>query len=189
MANLTRPVLSKSSAGARRSNSGAALVEGVISLVLITIGTVAAVTLLVNAGMSTYYKEKMGFVCNQCAVYASSLSPSDDAQGKTENMARSLLKAMGMPTQSVKVKVDEQPVEDRTGIKVTLSVNGFGLFGSGDILPTSIALQDSAIALRNGSPSGYLWMNNNPKFSGYLIPVLKVPPGGPNSLGMPLYIP
>jgi len=34
------------------------LVEGVISLVMITIGTVAAVTLLVNAGMTAYYKEK-----------------------------------------------------------------------------------------------------------------------------------
>jgi hypothetical protein len=173
----------------RRAPSGAALVEGVISLVLITIGTVAAVTLLVNAGMSTYYKEKLGFVCNQCAIYAASLSPGDDTQGKTQTMARSLLKAMGMPTQSVKLTVDEQPVEDRTGIKVTLAVNGFGLFGSGDILPTSISLQDTAIALRNGSPSGYLWMNNNPKFSAYLIPVLKVPPGGPGSIGLPLYIP
>jgi len=173
----------------KRTRSGAALVEGVVSLVLITIGTVAAMTLLVNAGMSTYYKEKMGFVSNQCATYAASLSPSDDLQAKTEAMARGLLKAMGMPTQALKVTVEEKTIEDRVALKVTLAVSGFGLFGSGDIIPTSISLQDTSVAMRNGTPSGYLWMNNNVKFSGYLFPVIKVPPAGPNSLGMPLYIP
>lgn len=62
--------LKQRSACRRRRAHGAALVEGVISLVMITIGTVAAVTLLVNAGMTTYYKEKIGFVANQCATYA-----------------------------------------------------------------------------------------------------------------------
>jgi hypothetical protein len=144
---------------------------------------------MVNAGMSTYYKEKLGFVTNQCATYAASLSPGDDLEGKTGLMAKALLKAMGMPSQTVKVKVDATALEDRGGLKVTVSVNGFGLFGSGDLIPTSISLQDTAISLRNGSPSGYLWMNNNARFSGYLIPALRVPPGGPSSLGMPLYIP
>jgi hypothetical protein len=173
----------------QRDKHGAALVEGVISLVMITIGTVAAVTLMVNAGMSTYYKEKLGFVTNQCATYAASLSPADDMEGKTELMAKALLKTMGMPSQTVKVKVEGELVQDRPGLKVTISVSGLGLFGSGDLLPTSISLQDSAISLRNGTPSGYLWMNNNARLSGYLIPALRVPPGGPNSLGLPLYIP
>lgn len=173
----------------RRSAHGAALVEGVVSLVMITIGTVAAVTLLVNAGMSTYYKEKIGFIANQCATYAASLSPGDDPEGKTSLLAKKLVAAMGMPSNAVTIKVAEMPIEDRVGLKVTLTVGGLGMFGSGDIMPKVLSMQDSAVALRNGSPSGYLWMNNNPKFSGYLIPVLKVPPSGPNSLGMPLYIP
>ena len=54
------PVSFKSTAVlGRRGAHGAALVEGVVSLVMIIIGTMAAVTLLVNAGMSTYYKEKI----------------------------------------------------------------------------------------------------------------------------------
>jgi hypothetical protein len=156
---------------------------------MITIGTVAAVTLLVNAGMSTYYKEKIGFIANQCATYAASLSPGDDPEGKTSLLAKKLVAAMGMPSNAVTIKVAEMPIEDRVGLKVTLTVGGLGMFGSGDIMPKVLSMQDSAVALRNGSPSGYLWMNNNPKFSGYLIPVVKVPPSGPNSLGMPLYIP
>jgi hypothetical protein len=172
-----------------RGAHGAALVEGVISLVMITIGTVAAVTLLVNAGMTTYYKEKIGFVANQCASYAASLSPGDDLEGKTGALARKLVAAMGMPNNAVQLKVVEVPIEDRVGLKITLGVGGLGMFGSGDILPKVVSMQDTAVALRNGSPSGYLWMNNNPKFSGYLIPVVKVPPAGPSSLGMPLYIP
>jgi len=181
--------LKQRSACSRRRAHGAALVEGVISLVMITIGTVAAVTLLVNAGMTTYYKEKIGFVANQCATYAASLSPGDDLEGKTGAVARKLVAAMGMPNHSVKLKVEELPIEERMGLKVTLGVGGLGMFGSGDILPTVVSMQDSAVALRNGSPSGLLWMNNNPKFSGYLIPVIKVPPSGPTSVGMPLYIP
>ncbi|MBP9093584.1 hypothetical protein KBI23_21370 [bacterium] len=173
----------------RRGSHGAALVEGVVSLVMITIGTVAAVTLLVNAGMSTYYKEKIGFVANQCATYAASLSPGDDLEGKTSLLAKKLVAAMGMPNNAVTVKVAEMPIEDRVGLKVTLCVGGLGMFGSGDIMPKVLSMQDTAVSLRNGTPSGYLWMNNNPKFSGYLIPVVKVPPSGPNSLGMPLYIP
>jgi hypothetical protein len=173
----------------RRGAHGAALVEGVVSLVMITIGTVAAVTLLVNAGMSTYYKEKIGFVANQCATYAASLSPGDDLEDKTSLLAKKLVAAMGMPNNAVTVKVAEMPIEDRVGLKVTLGVGGLGMFGSGDIMPKVLSMQDTAVSLRSGAPSGYLWMNNNPKFSGYLIPVVKVPPSGPNSLGMPLYIP
>jgi hypothetical protein len=70
-----------------------------------------------------------------------------------------------------------------------VAVNGLKLFGPGDVLPGTINLEDSAVVLRNGAPTGLLWMNNNAKFSGYLIPAIKVPPSGPNSLGMPLYIP
>jgi hypothetical protein len=57
---------------------------------MITIGAVAAATLMINAGMSTYYKEKLGSVTNQRAAYAASLSPGDDLQLKTEAMAKTL---------------------------------------------------------------------------------------------------
>ncbi|CAN5187811.1 hypothetical protein BH11CYA1_BH11CYA1_29730 [soil metagenome] len=184
-----RVVDSHGFAGRSRASRGAALVEGVVSLVMIIIGTMAAVTLLVNAGMTTYYKEKIGFIANQCATYAASLSPGDDLEGKTSILAKKLVAAMGMPTNAVKLKVVEMPIEDRVGLKVTLDIGGLGMFGTGDIMPKVVSMQDTAVSLRNGSPSGYLWMNNNPKFSGYLIPVVKVPPSGPTSLGMPLYIP
>ena len=111
---------------ASRSPKGAALVEGVVSLVMIIIGTMAAVTLLVNAGMTTYYKEKIGFVANQCATYAASLSPGDDLEGKTSLLAKKLVGAMGMPNSSVQLKVVEMPIEDRVGLKITLGVGNLG---------------------------------------------------------------
>lgn len=172
-----------------RKDSGAALVEGVMGLWLVITGTVLAITILVNTGMSTYYKEKLGFISNQCAAYAATLPPGEDIPTKVEPVARDLLNALGMANTGCKVKAEERAIQDRTAIKITVAVNGLKLFGPGDVLPGTINLEDSAVVLRNGAPTGLLWLNNNAKFSGYLIPAIKVPPSGPNSLGMPLYIP
>jgi hypothetical protein len=169
--------------------TGAAMVEGVMGLWLVITGTVLALTIIVNTGMSTYYKEKLGFISNQCAAYAATLPPGEDIASKVEPVARGLLSALGLANTGCKVKVEEKAIEDRTAVKITVAVNGLKLFGPGDVLPGTINLEDSAIVLRNGAPTGLLWMNNNAKFSGYLIPAIKVPPSGPNSLGMPLYIP
>lgn len=165
------------------------MVEGVMGLWLIITGTVLAITILVNTGMSTYYKEKIGFIANQCGIYASSLPPGEDMTTKVEDMARGLVNALGMANSGVKVKVEEKAVADRTAVKITVAVNGLKLFGPGDVLPGTINLEDSAVVIKNGAPTGLLWLNNNAKFSGYLIPAIKVPPSGPASVGMPLYIP
>lgn len=172
-----------------RGQCGAALAEGAASLIILTVGTVCAVLLLTNAGMSTYYKGKLGFIANQCAVYAASLNPGDDLKTKTETYAKTLVAGMGFPTQGCRVKLSEQPVEDRSGVKVTISLSGLQLFGGGDILPTKIAMEDSALATRSGTPNAFIWMNRNPKMSAFLIPVVRVPPNGPGVFGLPVYSP
>lgn len=171
-----------------RGRRGAAIVEGVVGLWLIITGTVLAVLLLINTGMSTYYKEKLGFISNQCASYAATLSPADDVQAKVEPFAKDLLGALGIANTGCKVKVEEKNIQDRVALKITVAVSGLKLFGQGDVLPGTIALEDSAIVVRGASPTGLLWLNTNSKFSPYLIPAIRVPPTGPNSLGMPLYV-
>ena len=61
--------------GFRRQN-GSLIAEGAAGMVLISIGVVGSILLLINAGLSFYYKEKLGFVCDQTARYAASRSES-----------------------------------------------------------------------------------------------------------------
>lgn len=165
------------------------MVEAVAGMGLIIVTTVTALGLLVNAGMSTYYKEKMSFVANQTAQYAVSLPATEDLESKTEECAKGLLKALGLPTQGCKVKVQPVMVADMPAVSVTVTAHNLPLLANVQMLPSAISMQDTAVALKRGSPDTFLWMNYNPKLSGYLIPVLRIPPSGPNSLGLPISVP
>lgn len=182
MSFRTKPHLS-------RSTSGAALVEGVVALCLITMGTVVAVTLLVNTGMSTYYKEKLGFIANQAAIYAASIPPSEDIVTSTKPVVQDLLLKMGLPASQFKLTGMHTDVAGKPAVSVTIAISALPLFGDGQLLPLSISLQDTAVTMRSTAPQAYLWFNRNPRVSGYLIPVVRVPPDGVSSIGLPCIIP
>jgi Flp pilus assembly protein TadG len=164
---------------------GAALVEGVIALAMIIMGTVGAVLLLVNTGMSMYYKQKLGFIASEAAMYAAVLSQTDDVEVKGSETARALLQAMGFNPSRCDVKVSVTTVDDKPAIKVTITTD-LKMFGKGDILPGSINIQDTAVALRGTTPDTLIWFRRNPQVSGYLLPVIRIPPDGPGSLGLPV---
>ncbi len=172
-----------------RSRRGAVMVEAVAGMGLIIVCTVTSLGLLVNAGMSTYYKEKISFIANQTAQYAVSLGPGDDVQAKSEECAKGLLKALGLPSEGCKVKVELKTVADMNAISVTVLAQNLPLLANVQMLPTSIAMQDTGVALKRGVADTYLWMNYNPKLSGYLIPVVRIPGAGPQSLGLPVAVP
>jgi len=164
---------------------GAALVEGVVALAMIIMGTVGAVLLLVNVGMSMYYKQKLGFIASEAAMYGAVLAGNDDIEVRGAEIARALLKAMGFNPARCDVKVAEIEVDGKPGIQVTI-ITDLKMFGKGDILPISMNIQDSAVAIRGTMPDTLIWFRRNPQVSGYLLPVIKVPPNGPGSLGLPV---
>jgi hypothetical protein len=68
---------------------------------------VAGVLLLVNSGMATYYKLKIGFVASEAARFAN----SHDGQGRlndTKDYAESLLKTLGIRHGGCHVELDER---------------------------------------------------------------------------------
>jgi hypothetical protein len=167
---------------------GAALVEGVVALMLVIGATVGACLLLTNIGMSIYYKEKLSFVSNQCAQYARYIPGAEDAEVKTAELAKSLLKAMGIKASRCDVKVKDTLIEGVPAISVSITAMDLHLFGNGELLPGTLSLQDTAVALKGTAPDTLLWFARNPQVSGYLLPVVKVPPDGVNSLGVPVTV-
>ncbi len=168
---------------------GAVMVEAVAGMGLIIVCTLTALGLLVNAGMSTYYKEKISFIANQTAQFAVGLGPTEDVQTRCEDCAKGLLKALGLPSAGCKVKVEPKTVADTPAIAVTVMAQNLPLLANVQLFPTSISMSDTAIALKRGTPDTFLWMNYNPKLSGYLIPVVRIPGAGPQSLGLPIAVP
>ena len=86
----------KAGSNARRQN-GSAIVEGVVSLCMITIGVVLFVGFLINVGFSSYYKERLGWVADQTARYASSLGGEDlnENKDKVKKFSTEMLNHMG----------------------------------------------------------------------------------------------
>jgi hypothetical protein len=171
-----------------RLSKGAALVEGVVALMLVIGATVGSCLLLTNVGMSIYYKEKLSFVSNQCAQYARFIPGTEDQEVKTAELAKSLLKGMGIKVSRCDVKVKDTFIEGVPAIAVTIGAMDLHLFGNGELLPGTVSIQDTAVALKGTAPDTLLWFTRNPQVSGYVLPVIKVPPDGVSSLGVPVTV-
>lgn len=171
-----------------RGNTGAAMVEGVVSLWLIITATILAVALLVDTGMSTFYKAKLGFVTNQVAVALAAQSDQTQAEEEAKSMTKSLFDAMGIQFKECTVKVKAESIDSQPAVGVTVTIKGLPLMliGQSNIFPIGIDLTDKAVVLlRARAPDAYLWMSRSPALAPYVIPLHRLPPGGPNSLGVP----
>jgi hypothetical protein len=169
---------------------GAVLAEGVAALWMITIGVVCGVTLLINCGMSTYYKEKMGFIANQAATYASCLPGGSDVREKTVAVVKGLLTDMKMPTNDYSVKVAATAIDGHPAVSVEIRINNLPLFGNGDYLPLKIGLVEKATALGKGAGAAeaFLW-SPKPRLSPYIIPMYVMPPNGVRGVDVPVISP
>ncbi|HZT35520.1 MAG TPA: hypothetical protein VFA15_06350 [Nitrososphaera sp.] len=173
-----------------RSRSGAVLAEGVVSLWLIIVITVAAVSLLTNAGMSIFYKQKISFIAMQTAIYTAGLPMNVDRRTSGEAMAKKLITSMGMSERNAEIQIKDTTVEGAPAVSVRITIANLPLLqGQGGMLPLSVTLGDEATAINNRSPEAYIWLNNHPKMSGYLIPVVRLPPGGVQAAGLPVVTP
>ena len=136
-----------SSVKKRFNQSGAVLVEGVVALVLIITGTVLGTLLLVNSGLSTYYKEKLGFVANQAAQFAFQIPADKDPKAQTTAFVLELMEKIGLPSENTVVTTDNTvQVAGVRGAKVVITAN-LKLIGKGDVLPLTIPLTETSIAI------------------------------------------
>jgi len=172
-----------------RGNTGAALAEGVVSLWLIITATVLAIGLLVNTGMSTFYKEKLGFVTNQVAVSLAAQSDPAQAEERAKSMTKALFNEMGMSFKDCIVKVKAESIDSQPAVGVTVTIKGLPLMliGESNIFPIGIDLTDKTVVLlRARAPDAYLWMSRTPSLSSYGIPLYRLPPSGANGFGVPV---
>lgn len=138
----------------RGHQHGAGIVEGVLGLLLITGIVVLGVLFTLSVGMTVYYKGKLGLVANQAAKYVASvcswsysynsLMTDSRLSKEARQEADAALQQMGLPpATSVTAHWDGDKVS------VSITVGRLPVFGAGNILPATISLTDTAVAILN----------------------------------------
>lgn len=154
-----------------RRQQGAALIEGVIALSMIIGGTVLAVLLLTNIGVSIYYKQKLGVVSNYTAQFVAQRGPTVQPQ-EVASKAQEMATSMGLPNVQV-VSIDFPNADLAT---VTLRLNGT-LMGRGDIMPAMIDIRDTCSAPRSTGPMGFYYFQVSDSRHGW-VPLYSLPTAG-----------
>lgn len=132
----------------RRSACGQAMATADL-LILIPV-SLLLLLFVVNAGVSAFYKEKLGFVTNQSAKYAATLPNSVNPEPQTQVVARGLLRALGMTDPQPNIDVKRVNVAGQPGVQVKVTVS-LPLIQGSSVLPRTIVLQDSSTALASAS--------------------------------------
>jgi hypothetical protein len=141
-----------------RSARGSGIMQGIVCLMILIIGTVLGVLLLINAGTAAYQKEKLCFVANQSAAYATSFLPSERAAAapKVQNFSRQLLSNMGINTADVTVNFDV-PVGAQKGAQVSITAPFATVAPAGyaSVIPNGLQMSDSECVLNHSYYSAY----------------------------------
>jgi hypothetical protein len=191
MCMKTRPIVTRKAgitdATCKRGARGAVLAEGVVALWMVTAGVVCGVTLLINAGMYTFYKEKISYIGNQAATMAASLPVGSDSRNKTLQLVKDMLSTMNLPNDDVEVSVTSIKLAGSPAVSVEVKVNNLPLIGNGQICPIKIGLNEKSAALCKGASNAdaYLVLRNR-NVGGYAVPLIRMPANGAAGLDAPL---
>lgn len=135
-----------------RSARGLALAT--VNLMVIVPISLLIMFLVVDAGVSTYYKEKLGFATEQSAKFGASLPPDIDLQNQTEQVAKALLSSMGLVDPQGTVDVQRTTVGGNPCVQVTIKL-ALPLIEGSTVLPTTIVLQETATSASASSGTSY----------------------------------
>ena len=130
-------------AGVARNQRGSLIAEGAAGMVFVTIGVVCSILLLVNAGLSFYYKEKLGFVCDQSARFAASKDQST-READTKKYVEELVKAIGLPADQLSVQIKDTDIMGAKHVGVHVEAN-FGLISDGRVIPGFLRLGEDSL--------------------------------------------
>jgi hypothetical protein len=105
----------------------------------------------VNIGGATYGREKLGFIADQAAGYATTLPASANRQGLVTELVTQLQASMGFNTSNTTVTVSDTTVNGQPGVQVTVTASLATLLAGafGNIIPGSISLPYTATAAKN----------------------------------------
>ncbi len=137
-----------------RSRRGSGIIIGVVSVFLLVSGSVLAVLLLMNTGVATYNKEKLGFIANQAAIYAATysayLTDTTKRQTNVSSMVSSLLTSMGLNSSNTTVTVTDTTVGAQPAVSVTVSANLPTVMAANfsSVLPQQIQSTFTAVAIK-----------------------------------------
>lgn len=176
-------------AKAIRSNRGSGIIEGVVGTMLIIGGTVAAIVLMLNSGAATYNKEKIGFVANQAALYASSLNNTPARQALVTDLVNNLLASnnLGAGRRGNIVTIKDTTVGSKPAVSVTVTTSVSTVFANNfsSMLPQTIQMSDTAIALKPTWFWGYA-VGTLPTGQSLTFPLINATGALPND-GLPAY--
>lgn len=171
----------------QRKAKGSAIVQGVLGLWLLIVGAVLGAVLLVNVGGATYFTQKLGFIADQAAAYATT-QPTNSRQQAVTDLVSQLVSSMGFSTNNLGVTVTDTTVNGKPAVQVTVQASMPAMFGAqfANIIPSQIALPYTATAVKNAWFNSYAvtTLLNNQSITN---PVIDTNQALPND-GLPGYV-
>lgn len=174
-----------------RNKRGSGLIVGVACLFLIISGTVLAVLLLMNTGVATYNKEKLGFIANQAATYAATYSAylpdAATRQSNVSSMVTNLLTSMGLNSSNTNVTVTDTTVGAQAAVSVTVSANLPTIMSANfsSVLPQQIQSSFTAVAIK--APYATQYVVGVDPLGGQATGLMINPTGALPNDGLPAY--
>ena len=106
---------------------------------------IGSAVFVVDSGLTSTYKQKLGFVLEQAANCAVNLPPEADINKQTEVVVKDLLQKSALPSSNLKLKIENTTVGDNDAISISCTAS-FPLL-QGSVLPIAITLSDKATAI------------------------------------------
>ena len=110
---------------------------------------IAFVFFLLNCGIAALYKEKLGYITAEAAIYSAGYTGTDVIPA-TEKYIAGLCTQMGLPA-SLTAKVTEITLNGKKSMRC--QVSGTFLLLQGSSLPMTVDLTDTSVAMIGTSPT------------------------------------
>ncbi len=141
----------------RRASAGSGIIEGIVALMLIIGSTILAVILLLNTGIASYDKEKISFVADQAASYATTLFDSKTRDADVSAFVDEMLNQMGVKASNTSVKVTDIKCNRWAALSVDVSSTIPTLMSSSfsSMLPQQIQVSARSVAIKSPYAEAY----------------------------------
>lgn len=137
-----------------RRQTGAVIIEGAVGMSMIIAAVVAGTLLLVNCGVATYYKAKLGFAAQEIATFGANVPTGSNPTAPTRAFANQFLRIAAL--NDAEVIVNRVTIGGEEAVKVEVRAKALKLIGNGNFLPKSLTLSETAVALRHNWKPDYL---------------------------------
>lgn len=140
-----------------RSMRGSQIVEALLALMLTIGATTLAVILLLNTGSATYDKEKIAFVANQAATYATSLIDMSSRDSDVQSFVDTMFTQMGVKATNTVVTVKDTKCAKWSALTVQVTTTMPTIMSSAfsNLIPQQIQVTDTAVAIKSPYAEAY----------------------------------